>query len=343
MLTSVNFARQLSWLILVRGSNDFCSCRDQARFLLQGSRAVQHTSVINFLKSTFSQDVYSLGLSNAQNLTDYVQNMLCWIQSHQSSQIIGLDKFQVDFSSGTTQSFDSFYFRHKLRRMRCLVGEYFYHLKTWTSTHTDWAFVTPEDPLSKNDALVISLPFCDTGSMHLNFDELISTCNRLGIPVLVDCCYYPISSGIYVDVNQPCIDTVAFSLSKAFPIANLRIGVRYTKPGIYDGQRLHNSINYNNSLSAWVGKQLIENFSSDYIYKAYQEKQKQVCKKLNITPSQSVLFGIGDNDWDYYSRKNLLDVYQLDFDPKSFANRISLVSIYDNWDLFELLCNETTT
>jgi hypothetical protein len=135
---------------------------------------------------------------------------------------------------------------------------------------------------------------------------------------------------------------VAFSLSKAFPVANLRIGVRYTRPDIFDGQKLHDSINYNNSLSAWIGLQLIKQFPSDYIYNRYREQQQQVCEQFNLTASDSVLFAQGDSTWDYYNRGNLLETYKLDFTAQQFCNRISLVSIFDNWDIFEAI-NETTS
>ena len=266
--------------------------------------------------------------------------MLSWINSHSSSKLLGLNKYQADFSSGTSQSFDSFYYRHCTRRMRCFVGEYFYHLKTWISGGADWSFITDNDPLVAGDALVISLPFCDTGSIYPNFNSIIEHCEKHNIPVLVDCCYYTISSNINVDLNSKAIDTVAFSLSKAFPVANLRIGVRFTKPEIFDGQKLYNSINYNNSVSAYIGLKLIEKFSSDYIYNTYKQKQAEVCDYFNLTASNSVIFAVGDSQWNCYNRSNLLNSYQLDFDADQFKNRICLATIFDNWDLFNKIKNE---
>jgi hypothetical protein len=266
-----------------------------------------------------------------------------WLQSHSTNQLAGLDQFQADFSAGTTQAFDSFYHRHRHRRMRCFVGEYFYHLKTWISTNTDWAFITDSDPLVSTDALVISIPFCDTGDVYPNINAVLTHCDQLGIPVLIDCCYYTISGGIVVDLTCPAIDTVAFSLSKAFPVANLRIGVRYTRPGTFDGQRLHHNINYNNTLSARIGLDLIEKFGSDYIHNTYQKRQLEVCNYFNLTPSKSVLFAVGNSEWDCYNRNNLLQSYYLDLDPTQFQNRISLVSIFDNWDLFTTIQNESKT
>lgn len=335
-----NQAQKLSWLIAARQYDNFHSCRGQAGLLLQGSRAVKDPEVVDYLKQLFSNNVKSQGLDHSENLSRFKSSMHQWINSHSSSRLVGLNEYDIDFSAGTTQSFDSFYYRHRNRRMRCFVGEYFYHLKYWISSGTNWSFVNNDDPLLPGDALVISLPFCDTGSKFSNFDAVIDHCESAGIPVLIDCCYYPISSNIYANVNKKCIDTVAFSLSKSFPIANLRIGIRYTKKDLFDGQKLHDSINYNNTLSAWVGTKMIEQFNSDYIHTTYKQRQQEVCKYFNLTPSDSVLFASGDQSWSRYNRANLLNAYQLDFDPTQFNNRISLVSIFDNWDLFEIIRNE---
>jgi hypothetical protein len=196
--------------------------------------------------------------------------------------------------------------------------------------------------LVAGDALVISAPFCDTGNMHPEFDSAITHCNRVGIPVLIDACYYVISGGIELDITAECVDTVAFSLSKAFPVANLRIGMRYTRADIFDGQVLHDAINYNNTLSAQIGNMLIRSYSSDYIYNHYREQQLDFCSAVGIVPSDSVLFATGDVTWNEYNRSNLLQQYQLSFDPDLFVNRISLTSVFENWDLFELIKNENT-
>lgn len=327
-------AQQLSWAIAVRSSLDFFNARQQARLLLQGSRAIGDPAVVNYVNKIFTSDLLHNGLKNNKSLLEFKNAMHQWIKDHRLNSIIGLDSYQIDFSAGTTQSFDSFYYRHRNRRMRCFVGEYFYHLKAWISNGVNWSFISESDPLSTNDALVISLPFCDTGNDVLNLNQLLSQCDKLGIPVLIDCCYYAISAGVNADLSSSCIDTIAFSLSKAFPIANLRIGLRYTRDTINDGQRLHDSINYNNSLSAYIGLQLINKFSADYIYNTYVERQRRVCDYFNLSPSKSVIFALGDHSWSIYNRSNLLNTYQLNLDPTQFKNRICLVGIFDNWDIF---------
>lgn len=320
----------------VNAHKDFIECRTVANNLLQGSKAVVDTDTQNFLQNI------NLKNNKLDHLSVFVNEFAAWL-NNSSNKIVGLDKFEPDFSSGTTQAFDSFYFRHRQKRFRCLVGEYFYHIKTWTSNKVNWSFITDADPLTLNDALVISLPFCDTGNITNQYQDLLDTCTMLNIPVLVDCCYYTIAGNININIDHDCIDTVAFSLSKAFPLAHYRIGVRYTRRDIFDGQKLHHSINYNNSLSAYIGLEFIKNFDSTYIYNKYWPKQQEVSEFFNIAPSSCAIFAVGDQKWDQYSRKNLLSAYQLNFDPTLFANRICLNPIYENWNLFKAFKNEITT
>lgn len=330
----IDQAQLISWAIAIRQNPNFFKTRHHATLMLQGSRAISDPAVVDYINEIFSSDLLTNGLKSNDSLVTFKNEMHQWIKQHDLNVIHGLDNFKREFSAGTTQAFDSFYYRHRTRRMRCFVGEYFYHLKSWTSNGVSWGFISESDPLGAGDALVISLPFCDTGNSINNLDQLLSQCDTLGIPVLIDCCYYPISGGITANLTNACIDTVVFSLSKAFPIANLRIGLRYTRTEIFDGQSLHDSINYNNSVSAYIGSQIIKKFSADYVYKTYAERQQRVCKYFQLIPSDSVIFAIGDQSWNQYNRSNLLTTYQLNLDPAQFKNRISLVSIFDNWDIF---------
>jgi hypothetical protein len=316
---------------------NFFDCRIKANTLLQGSRPVLDPELQNFLSNLS----YNINFTEYSNLKVFTNEFSHWLNS--STNIDGLEQLEPDFSSGTTQSFDSFYYRHRHRRFRCFVGEYFYHLKSWIATNTNWSFITDNDPLAPNDALILSLPFCDTGNLYENYQNVLDECEKLKIPVLIDCCYYTLTDNTKLNFKFKCIDTVAFSLSKSFPVAHLRIGVRYTSSKIEDGQKLHDKINYNNVFSAYIGLEIIKHFPSNFLYNKYHQQQTKVCDFFNIEPSQSVIFAVGDSTWDIYSRKNLIDSYQLQFDHKLFKNRICLNSIFENWNSFQSYQNEYTT
>lgn len=318
-----------SYMIAVANNMQFYEARSYANNALQGSRAIKN-SIINDI-SEYIEEYTRLPFDVSQ-LTKFTNSFSDWVN------IPDLIKYDVDFSNGTTQAFDSFYFRHRAKRFRCFVGEYFYHIKTWQSNNVNWKFITDDMPLITGDAVIVSFPFCDTGNFW-NLKNILETCESLNIPVLIDMCYYPLTNGKSIDLTYNCIDTIAFSLSKTFPVANYRIGVRYTRPGLVDGQKLHHKINYNNTLSAFLGNKLLNTFSPTYMQDTYKNQQIEACNYFNLRPSDSVIFSIGDSKWDDYSRSTLLATYQLNYDATMFANRICLIPIFEHWHLFEKFKN----
>lgn len=338
-----SLAGDFSYFINLLDSNDlsFFNIRSQTNGFYIGSKAENDNEFSNWLSIELSK-LNILDYTNSGHELDAFENSFAkWLLSHSSSNINGLELFEPDFSQGTTQAFDSFYYRHRNKRFRCFVGEYFYHIKTWIATGTNWSWTDGKD-LTPGDALVISVPFCDTVSLHEDLNDILLHCSVNDIPVLIDMCYYPISHRVSIDLSYQCIDTVAFSLSKAWPVGNLRIGVRYTKKTVFDGQKLHSQIRYNNNLSALIGNMIIRHFPPDWVYNTRKDKYKKICNVLGLSPTLSPNFGVGDGTWARHSRKILLESYKLDFDPALFVNRICLNKIYSHWSQFErFIDNET--
>lgn len=325
----MNLGRQFAFLLGIKYNKNFFSATNYADHLYQGSRSIKDPQVNNFLQSNVHNKNYDDNW-NMQNT--FVNEFSEWLE-------LDFSHFDADYSAGTTQSFDSFYLRHREKKFRCYVGEYFYHLKTWISNNIDWEFITEENPLKSGDVLVISYPFCDTGNFY-DITKILSDCELHNIPVLIDMAYYCLTDTPQIDFNFDCIDTISFSLSKIFPVANYRIGVRYTKKDIEDGQKLHHNINYNNYASCFIGYSLINNFSKNYIANEYRNKQQKVCEYFNLKQSDSVIFSVGDESWKKYSRETLLKEYKLNYPSDLFVNRICLNSVFENWKLFEKMTNE---
>lgn len=234
-------------------------------------------------------------------ITEYLNTYEEWIRSANNNSIIGLDHYKIKaFSNGTTEGFDKFYMKNRTRRFRCFKGEYMYHKLAWRN-HFDWAYLE-DAPLHKNDAVIISLPFADTGNKHTGYHDLMRKCDELGVPVLVDCAYFGACRNIEFDFAYRCITDVTFSLSKVFPVAYARIGIRFTKEDDDDTLLVYHKINYNNKVGASIGLKFLEKFSPDYVTNKYLSKQIDFCKRLEVEPSNTVLFGIGGASWDSYNR-----------------------------------------
>lgn len=238
-----------------------------------------------------------------RNIVDqFCEKYFYWILTSSNHNVSGLTDFKYRiYSLGTTEAFDKFYMKNHNRRFRCFKTEYMYHQLAWRNAWPNWNYIE-DDELKENDAVVISLPFADTGDQHSLHNQVLDQCSRLGIPVLIDLCYFSISEGIDIDLTYPCITDVVFSLSKVFPIAHARIGMRLTRIDDDDTLFVYQKSFYNNRIGAALGLEFINKFSCDYIPKKYKNKQLNFCEMLGIEPSKTVLFGIAKDCWNEYNR-----------------------------------------
>ena len=61
----------------------------------------------------------------------------------------------------------------------------------------------------------------------INLDTLQKICDKLNVPVFIDCAYFSVCRNLNFDLDRPCIRGVSFSMSKAFyGTERLRIGLR---------------------------------------------------------------------------------------------------------------------
>ena len=213
------------------------------------------------------------------------------------------------FTQGTTESFAQFYIRYKDYRLRIAKGEYFYH-QMMKSLRYEGNFAWLEDePIQSGDVVLISLPFSDTGDAYVGIDNILDQCDELGVPVMLDLAYVNLTIGKYlnykIDFARPCIEYVVSSLSKVFPVENMRIGIRLQKTKAEDQLYVINEENYNyiNLLSAYVGTAMMEEFPADWVVNKYRSKQLEMCEKLGLGLSPCVPFGIDFADrYPQYNR-----------------------------------------
>jgi histidinol-phosphate/aromatic aminotransferase/cobyric acid decarboxylase-like protein len=256
-----------------------------------GAHAIQDPSQLQLLHSAlqaFHHDHINEAAINNQFLDAYCR----WLQQHDS--IAGFDRFaHVHYVNGTSQAFDSFYMRHRNKRFRIRTGEYGYHKIAFVRHGLDWKFI--DQIWSDDDALILSMPFADTGCWTSD-DELQylkEICTRHGIPVLLDLAYVGTTGDFFLDLNSwDTIEDVVFSLSKAFPVAHYRIGMRLSAKDYDDGIAVYNRAGYTNRFGAWIGTQLLQNFTKQYLHQRYHDQQVKLCGELDVAASHSVLFGV---------------------------------------------------
>ena len=267
-----------------------------------GAQYVPSNEREQFVRHSIKISADSLWLPKLQD--EFLVKYRQWIGATKLNTVTGLEKFPVSaVAQGTTEAFDKFYLKNSSRRLRYFKGEYMYHQVAGRQYFRSASTFIEDGALDSNDAVVVSLPFSDTGNEHPEMKAMLAECTRLGIPVLMDCAYLGICSGIAFDLNHDCITDITFSLSKTFPVPHLRIGMRLTRNDDDDALLVTNKTQYVNRLSVAVGLELIQMWDCDTIPNLYLATQKEFCKTLGVDPSNCVIFGIDTTEkWQQYNR-----------------------------------------
>lgn len=228
-------------------------------------------------------------------------------------------------TQGTTESFAQFYLRYGGRkRLRLAKGEYFYQQMMKNLWYKDSFAWLDEDEIRKNDFVLISVPFSDTGLVPKKLEETLCECDKLKVPVMLDLAYINLTNqevlNEAVNLEHDCIEYIVSSLSKALPIENYRVGIRLQKKKFEDQLYVINEDNYNylNFCSVFLGTELMQLFPAKYLFEKYRSKQLELCNNLNVKPSPCYIFGIDTlNQYPEYSRGNK-------------TNRLCFSRIWDN-------------
>ena len=333
---ALNLAKKIAWTILVSKGLTFNGCRQNIRGFYSRSRPINDIEMQNEVENlpAISDMIYDHTL-----IPTFENKFTKWIQNNSLNKCDGLENYQADISQGATQAFDSFYINHANKNIKMFIGEYLYHIVVRKNLNKPYSFIKSTNDLNPGDALILSVPFCDTGNDIPDLNEILNVCNEKDIPVLLDCAQYTIAQGLNINLNFNCIDTITFSLSKTFPIAHARVGMRYTKHGFQDGQKLHSNINYDNRISAGIGLHFINKFPSDYIWLKYKKTYNKFVNALGLKQSQTILFADGDNQWKEYGRRDILQSYGLEDDQNLYHNRICITELLENIKLSEKVLN----
>ena len=236
---------------------------------------------------------------------DFIETYKWWMPS--THNLIGIEKYTEGcFTQGTTESFAQFYIRYRNnKRLRIAKGEYFYHQMMHGLWYKDSFAWLDEDEIREGDVLLLSVPFSDTGDVPLDLEGILDNCETSNVPVMLDLAYINLAVNLEVNLEHPCIKYVVSSLSKVFPVENLRVGIRLQREKFEDQLYVINEPGYNyiNLLSAYVGKELMHEFDADFIYNKYVEDQKEYCKFYGLARSPCVYFGIDyQNKYPEYNR-----------------------------------------
>lgn len=241
---------------------------------------------------------------------EYLEYYPQWIMSSEACNIKGLDTFPYRFVSlGVTQTLDWFHLECARQgwRMRLLRGEYPYNRDVF-----DFDEFIDDEPLAKGDAVIISVPFSASGDLHPRYEEIMETCNKLDIPVMVDCAWFGTCYDLHWSLEYECIKVVAFSTTKGLQTGNWRSGICFSKWN-HGSLAVQTEWHHGIHMNTYISLLLMKNFSPDYTPNLYRKSQEEVCKYFGLIPSKTIHIATGDDQWDYFSRDGAYNRINLRF------------------------------
>ena len=276
----------------------------------RGGRALQDHNVTaeleDFCKSTEYWNGFFKADGDAGLHNVFISCMVDWIQDNKRNNVIGLDHFHfATMTNGTSEAFQMFMMRHNNRHFRFFKGDFMMHKVASNVMGNKWGWIHNADEIKVGQAVIISCPFSDFGAEHEQMEEMLNTCDRLNVPVLIDMAYFGMCHDIEIDLTHKCIEEVTFSLGKTFPIIGARAGIRLQKKQVDDAVLFANQHGIVNNFGALIGITCVESWSSDYIVAKYKQSQLAVCDALNVKPSKCIIFATSEDEiWAPLNRGN---------------------------------------
>ena len=223
------------------------------------------------------------------------------LNEYAPAKLLGLDKFAyTSVIDGVTGAFLDWYAQYTIENLAVLKGEYPFHKRngcTVLEHYTD---------IKKGQTLILSTPFSATGNIHDDYYSIIEHCNNNKIDVLLDCAYLNISGIGDLNIDDPCIKSIATSLSKVFATGMNKIGIKFDREDLQTPVKQLNDWYYLNHFSMNLHMKLMNYFNLSYVYDKYLQRSEEAVSSFNLNRSSTLLFGLSnDNLWSEFSREGL--------------------------------------
>ena len=271
--------------------------------LLKNAVPIKNKKFANYSSSLLKNLNINNLVKDKKLLNNFLNYYIEWLDKSTLNNLKNLKRFKyASYTHGASQAFDFFYSKYKNKNFRFFKGDFIYHQ---LSCRNNYKYEFLDNlKLKKNDAVIISLPFSDSGDKHNKMDEILVICEKKLIPVLIDCAYINLARDIHFDFSKyKCIEEITFSLSKPFfSLDRFRIGIRLKKNFDDDPIDVFNSYDMYNKIGAHLGLSFMNKFSPDENQILYYKKQQNICKEFGLLPSKSIIFGLGDNKYQSFNR-----------------------------------------
>ena len=240
----------------------------------------------------FQKKIHNHEEVNPVNLfKEYSELFDKWLKGSKLNKLQGLDQFKDrDFCVGVTHYIDDLYMRYG-SKIRYLENEYSYHWRLGVGKKID-----SYEELSEGDHLILSSPFCYYGDLHPQTDMIIDYCNRNNVSVHIDSAWYGCVKDFSFNYDQECIKDIGFSLSKGLGMGHNRTGIRYSRQRENGALTILNDFSMQVCQLMWMGIQLMNEFSCDFMHEKYGKIYDEICERLSLIPTKAIHTAFGKNE-----------------------------------------------
>ncbi|MBY0314324.1 MAG: hypothetical protein K2Q26_02310 [Bdellovibrionales bacterium] len=277
---------------------------------MRRARPIKDQRLLKLLQDVSGQEIMH-GIQNQAQLENFEAQFFNWISQSQRVSFRKDENFSKNFSvamcNGITDAFHHYYLLFPERELVVLPGEYPYHRDYCASLDKPLRRYSSNE-LKSTDFVILSLPFSGTGNIHPQTEDLLQECSAKKIPVLLDLAF--LGLGASVDIHAylrfDCIHSLAFSFSKLFFLGRFRIGLFWSKQPA-GPLFITKEWNYTNWAAATVAAKLMSQMPFDELSQKYRPLQKQLCTEYQMTPSDSVIFGLDEKLYPEFHREHTMN------------------------------------
>jgi histidinol-phosphate/aromatic aminotransferase/cobyric acid decarboxylase-like protein len=192
--------------------------------------------------------------------------------------------------NGNSDSLNHIFMNRKFKRVFTLDNEYNYYGYLCQSLGIEKKIFTIDtiDQITEDDLVCISVPNSYDGRVD-NRQEIISILQDKNILIYIDVAYCGLTTPFKLDIKSTSNTYFAFTFSKSLSTSFNRIAVLYAGQPV-PGLEIMNKVGYVNLSGVKIVNALMDQLPCDYIYQTYVNQYADICKRLNLTPTDCILF-----------------------------------------------------
>ena len=140
--------------------------------------------------------------------------------------------------------------------------------------------------LQSNHLLIISVPFFKDFKQRKDMDQVLDRCCELGVPVMLDLIWLPLTNQIIHMQNTDCVEVITHSMTKLLPMGGIKGGLCFWKS---PAQKRHTTYPLGGNVGFYITKKYFKDFNYYHVRDSLANLNKKWCDILQVKQSDFVL------------------------------------------------------